>query len=356
MQGDPLPLSSFRWNEVIFRSFQSGNLKQLDLEFYLGLKLPTTKRMFRFLDKRFYRRARLDFDLKTLACEHIGMSRSYAPTELKRRLRPALEELEALGVPGAAVGGGAVLLAGAGHWRIILVRGPLGRAEADGAGGVAGADAAKALVEALTARGVTAKVAAELVEAAGAERVRTKLEVFDWLVEAKDRRIGKNPAGYLVASIRADYKAPGEFRAAGERAKARAADRAAEAEAPPAEGRGPAGAGPRRAAEAEQRARWDALADPDREAIAAAVRLENPGLGRWKKMLEPLCLAEMARRLADGWVPAPAPETDPGGPLPRRDGLTRPSFLAGRHAAGYDRRRASLQPIARETRPGCRAD
>ena len=32
----PLPLSSFRWNEVIFQSFQSGNLKQLDLEFYLG--------------------------------------------------------------------------------------------------------------------------------------------------------------------------------------------------------------------------------------------------------------------------------------------------------------------------------
>ena len=34
-RGDPLPLSSFRWNEVIFQSFQSGNLKQLDLEFYL---------------------------------------------------------------------------------------------------------------------------------------------------------------------------------------------------------------------------------------------------------------------------------------------------------------------------------
>ena len=98
----PLPLSSFRWNEVIFRSFQSGNLKQLDLEFYLGLRLPTTKRMFRFLDKRFYRRGRLDFDLRTLACEHIGMSRSYAPTELKRRLRPALEELEAVGLPRAA--------------------------------------------------------------------------------------------------------------------------------------------------------------------------------------------------------------------------------------------------------------
>ena len=43
---------------MIFQSFQSGNLKQLDLEFYLRLRLPTTKRMFRFLDKRFYRRDR----------------------------------------------------------------------------------------------------------------------------------------------------------------------------------------------------------------------------------------------------------------------------------------------------------
>src|ERR1700761_7340686 len=63
-EGDPLPLSSFKWNEVIFQSFQSGNLKQLDLEFYLRLRLPTTKRMFRFLDKRFYRRKQPRFDLR----------------------------------------------------------------------------------------------------------------------------------------------------------------------------------------------------------------------------------------------------------------------------------------------------
>jgi hypothetical protein len=61
------------WNEVIFQSLQSGNLKQLDLEFYLRLRLPTTKRMFRFLDKRFYRRNQLDFDFRVLACGHIGL-------------------------------------------------------------------------------------------------------------------------------------------------------------------------------------------------------------------------------------------------------------------------------------------
>src|SRR4051794_34837816 len=125
----PLPLSSFRWNEVIFQSFQSGNLKQLDLEFYLSLRLPTTKRMFRFLDKRFYRRTRLDFDLRTLACEHIGMSRSYAPTELKRRLKPALEELEQHGFLEVLSPEERYSYVKRGCWRIIFIRGRSVRSE-----------------------------------------------------------------------------------------------------------------------------------------------------------------------------------------------------------------------------------
>ena len=125
----PLPLSSFRWNEVIFQSFQSGNLKQLDLEFYLKLRLPTTKRMYRFLDKRFYRRSRLDFDLRTLACEHIGLSRSYAPTELKRRLKPALEEMEQLGFLEPLGPEERYSYVKRGCWRIIFIRGRQATAE-----------------------------------------------------------------------------------------------------------------------------------------------------------------------------------------------------------------------------------
>src|SRR5437588_45373 len=162
----PLPLSSFRWNEVIFQSFQSGNLKQLDLDFYLGLRLPTTKRMFRFLDKRFYRRSRLDFDLRTLACEHIGMSRSYAPTELKRRLKPALEELEQLGFLEPLSPDERYSYVKRGCWRIILIRGKAAQAETSPL-----QQEASELVEALKARGVTVKIAAELVEDHPAGRI-----------------------------------------------------------------------------------------------------------------------------------------------------------------------------------------
>ena len=299
---DPPPLSSFRWNEVIFRSFQSGNLKQLDLEFYLQLKLPTTKRLFRFLDKRFYRRSRLDFDLRTLASEHIGMSRAYAPSELKRRLRPALEELERLGFLEPLSAEERFTGLGQGRWRILLIRGPRGRAEA-----AAPPTEVDALIEALTARGVGAKVAAELVGEVAHERIRTKLDVFDWLVKNEDKRLARNPAGYLVASIRSDYRPPGNFAPAA-RAVSTPSHEDPPAETPAARRRREREDQARaRARQAELKLRWDALAEPDREAIAAAVRAENPGLRRWKAMLEPLCLAELERRLAAGWVPPPAP-------------------------------------------------
>src|SRR3954470_17464959 len=180
----PLPLSSFRWNEVIFRSFQSGNLKQLDLEFYLKLRLPTTKRMYRFLDKRFYRRSRLDFDLRTLACEHIGLSRSYAPTELKRRLKPALEELERLGFLEPLNPEERYSYVKRGTWRIILIRG------SEVATAAGNAQEPDELIEALKARGVTARTAKELVEGHPIPRVRAKIEVFDWLIRNEDKRVG----------------------------------------------------------------------------------------------------------------------------------------------------------------------
>ena len=206
----PLPLSSFRWNEVIFRSFQSGNLKQLDLEFYLKLRLPTTKRMYRFLDKRFYRRSRLDFDLRTLACEHIGLSRSYAPTELKRRLKPALEELEQLGFLEPLGAEERYVYVKRGCWRIILIRGCRTAEQVNDPDALCDQQPAE-LVEALKARGVAGKTAWELAETYPPGRIRPKIDVFDWLLRNEDKRIGKNPAGYLVASIRADYQVPGDY-------------------------------------------------------------------------------------------------------------------------------------------------
>lgn len=306
--GEPLPLSSFRWNEVIFRSFQCGNLKQLDLDFYLQLRLPTTKRMFRFLDKRFYRRERLDFDLRTLACEHIGMSRSYAPTELKRRLRPALEELESLGFLEPLTPEERYAWVKRGCWRILLIRGARGQAEPSASPAAEKGE----LIAALTQRGVTAKVAGELVEAHPPGRIRTKLEVFDWLVESEDKRVSKNPAGYLVSSIRSDYQAPTDFKAPAEADRAAKASRAAAEEERLRKEQARREAQAAEARLAELRSRWEALPEADRDVITAAVKAENPGLRRWKTMLEPLCLAELERRLAAGAAATKPGKAQPG--------------------------------------------
>jgi hypothetical protein len=126
--------------------------------------------------------------------------------------------------------------------------------------------------------------------------VRTKLEVFDWLVQNRDRRIAKNPAGYLVASIRADYQTPGEYTAKAAKAAQRQAQQVLAAEVEQRrrveqEARARAQA----SREAELRDRWAELNDSQREAIARRIRAGNPALRRWKSMLEPLCLAELER-------------------------------------------------------------
>jgi len=90
--------SEFRWNSVLFESFQSGYLKRLD--YLTVLQLGTAaKRLYRYLDKHFHppKYVRLTFDLRELALEHVGLSRDYDNSQIRRALQPAIEELERIG-------------------------------------------------------------------------------------------------------------------------------------------------------------------------------------------------------------------------------------------------------------------
>ena len=119
----PLPLSSFTWNKMFFASCQANNLKQLDLGVYFGLKSAVSKQLFRFLDKRFYHRGDLTFDLEELAFEHVGLSRTYSDAgRLKAKLQPALEELEAIGFLEPMTAADRYSKTGRGAWNIRLVR------------------------------------------------------------------------------------------------------------------------------------------------------------------------------------------------------------------------------------------
>lgn len=92
---DPNAVKSyFVWNEKVYNSFLAGNLKQLNFEFFKSLESSISKRVFRFLDKRFYLRRKWEFDLRVFCCEHIGLARSNANSELKRLLAAPIRELE----------------------------------------------------------------------------------------------------------------------------------------------------------------------------------------------------------------------------------------------------------------------
>jgi hypothetical protein len=196
------PRSSFTWNTMVFQSFQAGYLKQLDMAIYRSLKLPTAKRMFRFLDKKFHFAKLLRFDLGHFAHEHIGLGRSYDAAQLKRRLKPAIKELEDIGYlkPLSAENRFARVMQGA--WEIVFVRGTKSNQQKNESSPPVGLE--KDLIE----RGVTPSTAARLVRDYPSEKIETKLKVFDELAACRDKRISINPAGYLVQSICKDFSTP----------------------------------------------------------------------------------------------------------------------------------------------------
>jgi len=91
---DTLPLSFVSWNQVIFRSFQAGNIKQLDTAFFFALKSSLSRRLYRYLDKKRYDgKASFRIGLRKLAFEKLGMSRNYYPSHIKQELKRAHGEL-----------------------------------------------------------------------------------------------------------------------------------------------------------------------------------------------------------------------------------------------------------------------
>jgi hypothetical protein len=92
-----VPLSWATWTQQFHQSLLNGNIKRLDLDQFFRLSTPTAQRMYRFLDKRFYNSANVTMDLVEFACGHVGLTETNNVALLKRRLAPAVAELEAIG-------------------------------------------------------------------------------------------------------------------------------------------------------------------------------------------------------------------------------------------------------------------
>jgi hypothetical protein len=83
--------------------------------------------MYRFLDKRFYPRHQppaVEMDLQDFACGHIGLTQVANVAELKRRLAPAIAELEEIGFIERADPAARYSKVRVGVWRIHFQAGP----------------------------------------------------------------------------------------------------------------------------------------------------------------------------------------------------------------------------------------
>lgn len=189
-------LSTFTWNEVLFQSFSANNIKRLNLDVYFKLERPAARQAYRFLDKRFYRAARLEFDLRTFACEHVGLSRNYDSAQLKRRLQPALEELEAIGFLQPASAAERYTKRSRGEWRIHLNRGAPSCA-ASSATEIADTDIVAQLVD----RGIRRGIATDLAGRFPSHHIHSQIQQHDHRIAQGGVPL-RNPAGYLVEAIR----------------------------------------------------------------------------------------------------------------------------------------------------------
>lgn len=91
----PEDVQTFSWATKVQKSIQSGHIKEFDFDFYQSLKLGSSKRLYRLLDKRFWQRPTYECqDLADFCVNKLGMSRHYPKNQYRRKLLPAIEELQ----------------------------------------------------------------------------------------------------------------------------------------------------------------------------------------------------------------------------------------------------------------------
>jgi hypothetical protein len=88
-------LCSFTWTDVMWKSFQDGFIKELDMQLFQkiaqGRRREVPLRLFRILDKRFYHTRKesspmAKFDLHRLCIGTLGLCQDYSPSQMIRVL------------------------------------------------------------------------------------------------------------------------------------------------------------------------------------------------------------------------------------------------------------------------------
>ena len=306
--------SRIAWGDVVFDSFQSGFLRNIDFKLCMRLEHPTALRMYRFLGKRFHVKPDWVFDLKEFAYEHIGLGRNYeGGTQIARKLQPAIAELEEVGFLEPLSESDRFTKKGR-DWSIRFVQkapslvlvSPLPQADQD--------QAMPDLVLQLMSRTVSQNKAKELVTQFTAEQIVGKIDVFDWMMAKQDKRVAQSPAGYLVKSIEDDYAAPKGFVPRQEQTRRQEAKQAKDRQAAEDRRRKQQEEARERAQQQRDTAYWESLtAEQQAELQAKADAGADPGQlasapGPLKRMGQHIRRNAYIRAMLDGRELAPAEE------------------------------------------------
>lgn len=216
--------SYFTWSETLFKSFQVGFIKKLDLEFYLELQSAVSKRLYRYLDKHFWYKSRVTIDLFTLAHEKIGISRTYQyASSIRQILDPAIDELIKSGFLASCeyVGKGrstdVVLSAGKQRVKPDAIQ-DQGKSAVSVLSSGADNSLRDEVIHSLVARGLKEQQVIRLVGARGDEtlkRISQIVSYFDYLVASNSRLVSRSPVGFLYRAV----ENPEQFVLPGETAK-----------------------------------------------------------------------------------------------------------------------------------------
>lgn len=232
----PAGCSVVKWNDLIFRNFSEGNLKVLDFHLYRSLKSGTAKRLFRFLDKRFYMRTKLSFALIAFAGDKIGLTRPYKINpktgtstldiaQLKRQLLKGIRELEEAKFIVELPESQRFTKDFTGTWQVHFER--LQDAKATEVQPDLGlvVDDVSVLEGRLIGHGVSKAQARRLISEHDDERIERQLDALEFHLAKGGEAAPKNRAGWLVKAVGEDYPSPSGFKSRAQIEK-EAADRA----------------------------------------------------------------------------------------------------------------------------------
>ncbi len=159
----------FIWGDFMWESLQAGNIRTLDFGFWKGLDHPVSKRLFRLLDKRFYKRNMVTFPLKTLAYDKVGVSRKMHTGQIKETLKTGHRELESKGFCKSTY-----VKRGRGNWEVVYTDVRRGKGKEMPA---PINPETSSLIKALEDRGI--KNGAQLIQKHPVKKIEAAIENFD---------------------------------------------------------------------------------------------------------------------------------------------------------------------------------